>query len=60
MGTSLVVRTQAKELARINEKALNTSSDFYEELNRKVESLIKKACERAAANGRTTVMGKDV
>ena len=60
MGTSLVVRVQAKELAKINSKQLNVSADFYEELNKKTEAIIKKACERAVANGRTTVMGKDV
>ena len=60
MGTSLVVRTQIKELANIDEKQLNVSSDFYKELNKKVEDIIKKACKRAKDNGRTTVMGKDV
>ena len=60
MGTSLVVRTQAKGLAKVNEKQLNVSADFYENLNKKVESIIKKASERAVANNRTTVMGKDV
>ena len=60
MGTSLVVRSQAKDLAKINEKQLNCSSDFYEELNKKVKDIIKKACERAKANGRATVMGRDI
>jgi len=60
MGTSIVVRVQARELAKIDGKQLQTSSDFYEELNKKVEGIIKKSCERAKANGRTTVMGKDV
>ena len=31
-----------------------------EELNKKVESIIQKASDRAIKNGRTTVMGKDV
>lgn len=60
MGTSLVVRTQIKDLAKIDEKQLNVSTDFYTELNKKVEETIKKACSRAKANGRTTIMGKDV
>ena len=60
MGTSLVVHIQAKELAKVGEKQLNVSTDFYQALNKKVESIIKEASERAAANGRTTVMAKDV
>jgi histone H3/H4 len=60
MGTSLVVRTQAKDLCKVNEKQLNVSINFYAELNKKVESIIKQASERAVANGRTTVMGKDI
>ncbi|MFH1641646.1 MAG: DUF1931 domain-containing protein [Nanoarchaeota archaeon] len=60
MGTSLVVRSQIKDLANHEGKQLNISSDFYDELNNKVQNLIKKACIRARANGRTTIMGKDV
>ncbi len=60
MGTSLVVRTQIKDLAKAGERQLNVATDFYEELNSKVKAIIRKACERAVANGRTTIMAKDI
>ena len=58
--SELVVKTKIKELAKIDEKSLNVSTDFYEEINKKVERLIGEACKRARANGRNTVMGKDI
>ena len=58
--SELVVKAKIKELAKIDEKALNVSSDFYEVINVRVENIIKKACKRAKLNGRNTVMGKDV
>ena len=58
--SELVVKAKIKELAKIDEKSLNVSTDFYEEINKKVTNLIKKACQRARANGRNTVMSKDV
>ncbi|MAE42581.1 DUF1931 domain-containing protein [Candidatus Woesearchaeota archaeon] len=60
MGTNLVVRSQIKNHAKIDEKALNISNDFYEALNKKVEELIKESCKRAKANNRNTLMGRDV
>ena len=60
MGTSLVVRTQVKDLAKIDGRELSVATDFYEALNKHVEGIIRKACERAKANGRNTVMAKDV
>ncbi len=58
--SELVVKAKIKEIAKIDEKPLNVSTDFYEEINKKTESLIIEACKRAKANGRNTVMGKDV
>ena len=58
--SELVVKAKIKELAKIEEKALNVSTDFYEEINKKVATIITDACKRAKANGRNTVMGKDV
>ena len=52
----LVVKSQVKDVAG----EFNVSADFVEELNRKVDDLIKQACKRAEANGRKTVMGKDI
>ena len=60
MGTGLVVRSQIKNYAKTNGKALNISNEFYEALNRKVQKMIEEACVRAIANSRTTLMGRDV
>tara|TARA_Y100000310_G_C20668591_1_gene809010 strand:+ start:112 stop:294 length:183 start_codon:yes stop_codon:yes gene_type:complete len=60
MGTSLVVRSQIKNFAKIDEKVLNISNGFCEALNKKVEELIVKSCKRAKANNRNTLMGRDV
>ena len=58
--SELVVKAKIKDLAKIDEKSLNVSTDFYESINKKVEGIIANACERARANGRNTIMGKDV
>ena len=58
--SELVVKAKIKELAKIDEKSLNVSTDFYEVINVKVEKIINEACKRAKLNGRNTVMGKDV
>ncbi len=60
MPKYLVVRSNIKEYAKVNERPLNVSTDFYEKLNIKVGSIIKEACIRAKENNRNTVMGKDV
>jgi len=56
MADSLIVRSQIKK--RTGE--LNIAGDFAPTLNNKVEELIRKAIERAKANGRKTVMGRDI
>lgn len=58
--TNLIVVSQIKNIAKIGEKPLNVSSDFYEALNEKVREIIEKACKRAKLNSRNTVMGRDV
>ena len=60
MAKFLVVNSRVKELSVVDGKPLNVSEDFYTKLSEKVEGLIKESCARAKANGRTTVMGKDV
>jgi len=60
MGTNLVVRSQIKNYAKVDEKPLNISNDFFEALNKKVENVIKEACTRAKSNNRNTLMGRDV
>lgn len=56
----LIVKAKVKEYAKIDDKALNVSADLAEKLNEKVVAMVKEACVRAKANGRTTVMAKDL
>ena len=60
MGKSVIVVSNIKEHAKINDRALNVSTDFYQKLNEKVISIIKEASKRAKENNRNTVMGKDI
>jgi histone H3/H4 len=57
---SVVVKAKIKELAAYQGKPLNVAGDFAPKLALKVESMIKEACDRAKANGRNTVMAKDI
>jgi len=59
MGTSLIVRSQVKNYAKLDSKTLSVSNDFYEALNKKVIKLIEDSCIRAIANNRNTLMGRD-
>ena len=59
MGTSLVVRSQVKNYAKVDGKPLNVAEDFYEALNKKVEKVIEEASKRAKLNNRNTLMGRD-
>ena len=52
----IIVRSRIKDFT----KDLNVSSDFADVLEKKTIELIKQACERAKANNRRTVMGKDL
>lgn len=52
----IVVKAKIKEVAQ----GYNVSSDFADALNGEVEALVKKAAERAEANGRRTIMAKDL
>ena len=51
----LVVKSKIKDVADCN-----VASDFAEALDKVVEGLVKRACERAKANKRSTVMSKDL
>ncbi len=61
MSELLVVRSKLKDYAK-NKKGetMNVSGDFANVLSQLVEWHIKKACERAEANGRRTVQSKDL
>jgi len=53
---ALVVKSAVREVVG----NFRVSEDFFEELNKQVESLVKRAVERAKANGRKTVRGADL
>ena len=52
----LVVKSKIKDAAG----DVSVAGDFADELNRKVEALVKDAVGRAKANNRRTVMAKDL
>jgi len=52
----LIIKSKIKEAA----EGLNVSSDVPSALNKKVESLLKSAVERAKANGRRTLQARDL
>ena len=52
----LVVKAKIKDVSG----DYNVAGDFAEALNKEVEALVKKACARAEANNRKTVMAKDL
>jgi len=56
MAELVVVRSKIKTHA----EGCNVSGDFANVLNDKVVALIKEAAERAKANSRKTVQGKDL
>ena len=56
MTDIVVVRSKIKELAG----EMNVAGDFAEALNEEVVRLIKKACDRAKANKRSTIQSRDV
>ncbi len=55
-GPMLVVKAKIKEYTG----EYNVSGDFADALHAKVEQMIKDAIKRAEANGRKTVMAKDL
>ena len=55
-GDMLVVKSKIKEYA----KGCNVAGDLADALNCKAYYLVEKACKRAEANGRKTVMAKDL
>lgn len=52
----LIIKSKIKEAV----KDLNVASDVAAALNKKVETLLKEATERAKANGRRTLQGRDL
>ena len=60
MTKSVIVKSQVKELAKLDGKPLSVSEEFYKELEDKVKKLIEDACKRAKQNQRNTVMARDL
>lgn len=52
----VIVKSKIKEIVG----KTNVSADFNDELNKKVKQMIQDAVKRAEANGRKTVMGRDI
>ncbi|MGV8140920.1 MAG: DUF1931 domain-containing protein [Candidatus Woesearchaeota archaeon] len=56
MNDLVIVKTKVREMAG----TYSVSADFNEELNNKVKQIIQNALKRAEANGRKTVMARDI
>ena len=56
MSDSIIVKSKLKELA----SGHNIGGDFADALDAKAKALVKDAAKRAEANGRRTVMAKDL
>jgi histone H3/H4 len=52
----LIVRSRIKEIAG----EINVAGDLGDALDKKAEEMLRNAIERAKANGRRTVMAKDL
>ncbi len=52
----IIVKAKIKEIA----KGFNVAGDVADALDKQVEQMVKVACKRAEANGRRTLMAKDL
>lgn len=60
MTKSVTVKSQVKELAKIDGKELSVADEFYKALEEEVKKMIEKACKRAKQNSRNTIMVRDL
>ncbi|MBI3027489.1 hypothetical protein HYY70_05225 [Candidatus Woesearchaeota archaeon] len=60
MTKSVIVKSQVKELAKIENKPLSVSEEFYTALEEKTKKVIEEACKRARQNSRNTIMARDL
>lgn len=60
MAKSVIVKSQVKELAKIDSKPLSVAEEFYRALEEKNRKLIEEACKRAKLNSRNTLMARDL
>lgn len=54
--TDLIIKSKIKEAV----PDLNVSAEVADALNKKVGQILKEAAERAKANGRRTLQGRDI
>jgi len=54
----LVVKTKLKDV--VQERGYKVSADLYAAMSDKVHSLLDQAIQRAEANGRKTVLVRDI
>jgi histone H3/H4 len=60
MAKSVIVKSQVKELAKLDGKELSVAEEFYKALEEKVRKDIEQACKRAKQNSRNTLMARDL
>ncbi len=60
MAKTLIVRSNIKEYAKVDNTQMRVAGDFADRLEKKVIQLIQEACKRAKEEGRNTVMGRHV
>ena len=60
MTKSIIVKSQVKELAKIDGKSLSVAEEFYNALEDKNQQLVAEACKRAKLNSRNTIMARDL
>ncbi|MFT4308002.1 MAG: DUF1931 domain-containing protein [Candidatus Woesearchaeota archaeon] len=59
--TNLIVKAKVKDfVVQAAGENMSVASDFADSLNDEVQELVKRAIARARANGRKTIMAKDV
>lgn len=60
MAKSVIVKSQVKELAKLDGKELSVAEEFYKALEEKVKKDVEQACRRAKQNSRNTLMARDL
>ena len=55
---NLIIKSNIRKA--VKEKMPNVAEEVEEALNKKVEEILDKACERAKANGRRTLHARDL
>jgi histone H3/H4 len=58
MGELLIVRSKVRDLAK--KKKMNLGGDAADALSKEVAKLVDRAAERAKANRRSTIKGRDI